>query len=168
MDWFVSATAAVKFSMWMLHHFVMVRMIYVNLLVVDYAVREWWLVWQMDHGCAYCCYVHLVIDISLVFVHYGFSVGYHSMRYDGWIETVMWWHLDYRCHRCHHYTGMFHIHSMSMSVADDHDYSNQRFVLSVANGNVDAADCKLVHIDFGWDSLFASCKWFTIYQLEFL
>lgn len=74
---------------------------------------------------------------------------------------VNWLYLDYRC-RCHHCTGMFHIHSMWMSAADDHDYSNQRFVLSVANDNVDGADCKLVYIDFGF-----FFGWFYNNQLEF-
>lgn len=166
----VAAAAAVRFSMWMLHHSVMVLMIYYVNLLVDYAVREWSLVWQMVlHGSVYYCYVHLVIDISSVFVHYEFFVDCHSMRYDDWTGTVMWWYLDCRCRlRCHHYTGMFHIHSMWMSVADGHDYSNQRFVWSVANGSADGADCKLVHIHWFWGWMIGFYGWFTIIKLGFL
>lgn len=138
-----AAVATVRLSMWTSHHLLMV---YANWLV-DYAVHEWWLEWQTGHGYVYYYCVHLVIDIYAVCVHYEFSVGYHLMQYDDWIETVTWLYLDCTC-RCLHCTGMFHIHSMLMSDADARDYSSRPFVLNVANDNVDGADCKLVYIDF--------------------
>lgn len=145
MDWAVlwrlTAVATVRLSMSTLHHSQRMET-YAN-LVVD-CVREWWLVWQMDHGfvCC-CCALRSVIDIWAVCVRWrGSSVGCHSMRYDDWNAMANWSCLDCRC-RCRHCTGMFHIHNMWTLVADDRDYSNQRFVLSVANDNADGADCNM-------------------------
>lgn len=138
------AVATVRLLMSTLHHSMERMRTYAN-LVVDY-VRESWLVWQMVHGFVYyCCALRLVIDISVVCVHSrGSSVDCHSMQCDDWIAMVNSSYLDCR-YRCHHCTGMFHIHNMWMSVADDHDYSNQRSVLSVANDNADGADCNWLY-----------------------
>lgn len=115
---------------------------YVNWLLAN-VVLESWLVLQMvlDFEC-YCC-VRSVNDISSVYDHYEFFVGFHSARYDDWNSMAMLSYSDWKC-PLHHYTGTFRIRSMLRLVADD-DCWGQQFASNVASDNVDAADWKLVH-----------------------